>query len=343
MSLKDLIPNTSPIAFPGLFGDWRFTAGPKALDLGNGIYWYGVLIACGMLLAIWFCMKQAPKFSLTEDNVMDTGLWCIPAAILGARAYYIIFYLDLYKNADGSLDFGRMVRIWDGGLAVYGGLIAAFLTGYAVSRAKRFSYLAMADNAVMGVLIGQSIGRWGNFVNVEAFGSYCTGVQRMVSPHIDAYLHANPSLLPGFTEEQVLSMTEIPVHPTFFYESMWLLLGFVLLALYTSRRRYDGELALLYFFWNGLGRFWIEGLRTDSLMLGSVRVSQLLAAVLVVVSAVLLLWANSRYKTGTLPDWMCIVKWPEKPAEENDASAGPAAGEETPETTTEEEPDGKAN
>ena len=288
MSLKDLIPNTSPIAFPGLFGDWRFTAGPKALDLGNGIYWYGVLIACGMLLAIWFCMKQAPRFSLTEDNVMDTGLWCIPVAVLGARAYYVIFYLDLYKNADGSLDFGRMVRIWDGGLAVYGGLIAAFLTGYAVSRVKRFSYLAMADNAVMGVLIGQSIGRWGNFMNREAFGTETALPWRMRLWDYAGQYH--------------------DVHPTFLYESLWNLCGLLLLwKVLTPRRRFNGQNFLSYLLWYGLGRLWIEGLREDSLYLfgvtflgAPVRVSQALSAALVVASAALLV-LGLRKSRGTPP------------------------------------------
>ncbi len=127
-SLKDIIPNTSPIAFPGLFGDWQFTASAKLLDVGHGIYWYGALIALGLLLGLWFCMKQSGRFGLTEDNVMDTVLWGMPLGVIGARLYYIIFYLDLYRDADGSLDLVRMVRVWDGGLAIYGGVIVGFLT-----------------------------------------------------------------------------------------------------------------------------------------------------------------------------------------------------------------------
>ncbi len=325
------------VSFPGL--GLQFTINRIALQLGPfTVYWYGLIVTLGVVLGIGYTVRRGKAFGLNPDRTLDVMMYSVLVGFVGARIYYVAFTWDYYR-----LHPEEIIRIWEGGIAFYGGVIAGVLFGLLLCRIWKIRYLRMADFAMSGVLLGQSIGRWGNFVNVEAFGSYCTGVQRMVSPHIDAYLHANPSLLPGFTEEQVLSMTEIPVHPTFFYESMWLLLGFVLLALYTSRRRYDGELALLYFFWNGLGRFWIEGLRTDSLMLGSVRVSQLLAAVLVVVSAVLLLWANSRCKAGTLPDWMCIEKWPEKPAEEKDTSAEPAAGEETPETTTEEEPDGKAD
>ena len=276
MSLKDIIPNTSPIAFPGLFGDWRFTGSAKALDVGNGIYWYGVLIALGLLLALWFCMRQAPRFGLTEDNVMDTVLWAMPLGIIGARLYYIIFYLDLYRDSDGSLNFARMVRIWDGGLAIYGGVIAGFLTAYVVSRVKKFPYLSMMDNVVMGVLIGQCIGRWGNFMNREAFGSVTAVPWRM---RLWAY-----------------DGTAYDVHPTFLYESLWNLAGFLLLWLVLSkRRRFEGQNLLCYFLWYGLGRLWIEGLREDSLYLFGlklfgtpVRVSQALSAALVVVSAVLL-------------------------------------------------------
>lgn len=276
-NLKDLIPNTSPIAFPGLFGDRQFTVGAKALDIGNGVYWYGVFIALGLLLGLWFCSKQAAKLRLTEDNVMDAVLWGMPLGVVGARLYYIVFYLDLYKNADGSLNFGKMIRIWDGGLAIYGGVIVGFLTVYVVSRLKKFSYLAMMDDIVMGVLIGQVIGRWGNFMNREAFGAVTTVPWRM--------------RLWAYTGEY------FDVHPTFLYESLWNLIGFLLIwRVVTPRRKFDGENFLCYLLWYGLGRVWIEGLREDSLYLfhvtlfgAPVRVSQALSAVLIVVSAVLLI------------------------------------------------------
>ena len=278
MGLKDMIPNTSPIAFPGLFGDRQFTGSAKALDVGNGVYWYGVFIAVGLLLGLWFCTKQSKKFGLTEDNVMDTVLWGMPLGIVGARLYYIVFYLDLYKNADGTLDFTKMVRIWDGGLAIYGGVIVGFLTAYIVSRREKFSYLAMMDDIVMGVLIGQVIGRWGNFMNREAFGSVTSVPWRM---RLWAY-----------------DGTAYDVHPTFLYESLWNLAGFLLIwRVVTKRRKFDGENFLCYFLWYGLGRVWIEGLREDSLYLfdvtlfgAPVRVSQALSAVLVIVSAALLIY-----------------------------------------------------
>jgi len=274
--LKDIIPNTSPIAFPGLFGDWRFTAPAKALDIGNGIYWYGIFIALGLLLGLWFCTRQAKRFGLTEDNVMDTVLWGMPIGVLGARLYYIVFYLDLYRSADGSLNFARMARIWDGGLAIYGGIIAGFLTAYVVSRVKKFPYLAMMDDIVMGVQIGQMLGRWGNFMNREAFGAVTAVPWRMRLWATDGQCY--------------------DVHPTFLYESLWSLVGFLLLwRVVTPRRRFDGQNLLCYFLWYGLGRVWIEGLREDSLYLfgvtlfgAPVRVSQALSAVLILVSAALL-------------------------------------------------------
>jgi len=276
MSLKDIIPNTSPIAFPGLFGDWQFTASAKAVDVGNGIYWYGIFIAAGLLLGLWFCMRQASRFGLTEDNVMDTVLWGMPLGIVGARLYYIIFYLDLYRNTDGSLNFVKMIRVWDGGLAIYGGVIVGFLTAYIVSRVKKFSYLSMMDDIVMGVLIGQILGRWGNFMNREVFGRETTLPWRM-------RLWANDGQF-------------YDVHPTFLYESLWNLVGFLLIWLVmTKRRRFEGENLLCYFLWYGVGRFWIEGIREDQLYLfnatlfgARVPVSQALSAVLVIVSAVLL-------------------------------------------------------
>ena len=284
MSLKDIIPNTSPIAFPGLFGDWRFTASAKALDIGNGIYWYGVFIALGLLLGLWFCTRQAKRFGLTEDNVMDTVLWGMPIGVLGARLYYIVFYLDLYRNADGSLNLARMARIWDGGLAIYGGIIAGFLTAYVVSRVKKFPYLAMMDDIVMGVQIGQTLGRWGNFMNREAFGAVTAVPWRMRLWATDGQYY--------------------DVHPTFLYESLWSLAGFLLLwRVVTPRRRFDGQNLLCYLLWYGLGRVWIEGLREDSLYLfgvtlfgAPVRVSQALSAVLILVSAALLLYNLQKTK-----------------------------------------------
>ena len=258
-------PNAD-ISFPGLFGDWRFTLSPKLLDIGNGIYWYGVLIAAGLLIALWFCMKRAPRYGLTEDDVIDTVLWAIPFAIVGARVYYVLFYLDQFRLADGSIDWAETYRIWDGGLAIYGGVIAGFLTAYLFSRRRKISFWALADCCVQGLFIGQAIGRWGNFMNREAFGA--------------------ATELPWRMRLWTSATTYMDVHPTFLYESLWNVIGLLLLYFVVSRaRRFDGENTCFYFIWYGLGRFWIEGLRTDSLMLVpsiGLRASQLVAGIAVV-------------------------------------------------------------
>ena len=261
----------APISFPGLFGDWQFTVPSKALNIGNGIYWYGIIIAAGMLLGLYFCMKQAHKYGLTEDNVIDTVLWAIPFSIIGARIYYVLFYLDLFRNSDGSINWSSTYRIWDGGLAIYGGVIAGFLTVYLFSRRRKISFWALADCCVQGLFIGQAIGRWGNFMNREAFGA--------------------ATELPWRMRLWTSATTYMDVHPTFLYESLWNVIGLLLLYFVVSRaRRFDGENTCFYFIWYGLGRFWIEGLRTDSLLIGNtgLRASQLVAIGSVIVAATLM-------------------------------------------------------
>ena len=268
----------SPIRFPGLFGDWAFTASSKAVNVGHGIYWYGILIAAGLLLALAFCMRRRKEYGLKEDDVLDTVLWGIPFGILGARLYYVIFYLDLYKNTDGSFNWGRAVAIWDGGLAIYGAVIGAVLVGVVVSRIRKFPFFALMDLIVMGLFIGQAVGRWGNFMNREAFGVETT--------------------LPWRMQLTTVSGSLVEVHPTFLYESLWNVVGLVLIVLVVSKgRRFDGENTAFYFLWYGIGRFWIEGLRTDSLYLFNwqlfgrpIRVSQALSLVMVLVSAFLLFY-----------------------------------------------------
>ena len=276
-----------PISFPGLFGDWEFNPSPVALDFGNGIYWYGIIICAGLLLAVWFCGKQAVRYGLTEDNVYDMIIWEIPFCIVGARLYYVIFYLDLYRNSDGSYDFGRMIAIWDGGLAIYGAVIVAFVVLWIFCKAKKLSFGAFADLGVMGLLIGQSVGRWGNFMNREAFGGETTLPWRM-------------RLWTSATEY-------IEVHPTFLYESLWNLVGLLLMIFVISKARtFDGENTCFYFIWYGLGRAIIEGLRTDSLYFFNVslfgqrlRVSQVLSLILIVLGfAVLVAGKRRQARTG---------------------------------------------
>ena len=251
-----------PISFPGLFGDWEFNPDPIAIHVGHGVYWYGIIIAIAMLAGLYLALKQCKRFGLTEDDVMDMLLAGVPSCIIGARLYYVIFYLDLYRNPDGSLNFGDMIAIWDGGLAIYGAVIAGAIAAFFVARHKKLKLGALTDLSVMGLILGQCIGRWANFINREAFGGLTDLPWRM-------------RLWTSATEF-------IEVHPTFLYESLWCALGFVLLHVLSKKAyRFKGQVFCGYLVWYGVGRFFIEGLRTDSLYIpgsDTLRVSQLLAA-----------------------------------------------------------------
>lgn len=276
-----------PISFPGL--GLEFCPDPVALPIGNGIYWYGILIAAGILLATWFCSRQAPKYGLTADHIYDVVLCGVPAAIVGARAYYVLFYQELYRTAEGKLDWGEIVAVWDGGLAVYGGLLAALLAGAIYCRIKSLCFWAVTDVAVMGFFIGQAVGRWGNFVNREAFGA--------------------ATELPWRMGLWVTQQDYIEVHPTFLYESLWNTVGLLLLYFAVSRaRRFDGENTCFYFLWYGLGRSWIEGLRTDSLYLFDwtlfgepIRVSQALSGLMALGACAVLLVQLRRQRKNPTP------------------------------------------
>ena len=308
-----------PISFPGLFGDWEFNPDPIAIHIGHGIYWYGIILACAMLAGLFLCMKQAKRFGLTEDNVLDLVLWAVPCCILGSRIYYVIFYLDLYRNADGGLDWGRIIAIWDGGLAIYGTVIAGVIVVLIFTKVKKLRFAAMTDLAVMGLLLGQIIGRWANFINREAFGGLTD--------------------LPWRMRLWVSASQYIEVHPTFLYESLWNLVGLLLmLFVVTKGRRFDGENTWFYFLWYGLGRAWIEGLRTDSLYLFDwtfmgqpIRVSQALSLVMVVVAAFMLFY-NIKIKKRTA-DGLLVNQL--AAAEEARLAAEAAEGAETAESVEE--------
>jgi phosphatidylglycerol:prolipoprotein diacylglycerol transferase len=246
------------ISFP-MFGENFSLNPPNHFDIfGFSIYWYGVIIASGFLLAVCYCIKRSGEFGLTADNVLDMLIIATPLAIIGARLYYVVFNFSLYSD-----DLMGIFRIRDGGLAIYGGIIAAVIGLFIASRRSRFSPYAMLDLGAFGLLIGQSVGRWGNFINREAYGAETEIFCRM-----------------GLTDP-VSGVTSY-VHPTFLYESLWNLLGFTLLHIFSRKfeRRFDGQLFLMYAAWYGFGRMFIEGLRTDSLYLfANIRVSQLLAAV----------------------------------------------------------------
>lgn len=305
------------LSFPGL--GLEFSLNREAIFIGPlTIYWYGIIVVTGIALGVWYAVWRAGQFGINRDRMTDTILYSVIAAIVGARIYYVAFSWDYY-----SVHPDEIIAIWKGGIAFYGGVIGALLCAAFLCRRWKLPLLRGTDAALGGLLLGQSIGRWGNFVNIEAFGGYFEGPWRMVSPAVDRYFQMHPDLLPGFSPEQVLSMSEIPVHPTFFYESAWTMIGFLFLVWYTRRRKFTGELTLFYFFWNGLGRAFIEGLRTDSLTIGTLRVSQLLAALMAVVSLLLWLLARKKLKDGNAPAWMA-VEWTAPDAAVTDQPIDPA-------------------
>lgn len=259
------------IGFPAL--GWEFNISPVLVEfelfgLDFSIRWYGVMIALGFLCAVLYATRVLPRYDIKLDPMTDVVLVATLFAVLGARLYYIIFYDGIAVLWEDPL---KILRIWDGGLAIYGAVIGAFVTGIWMCRLRKVPTLAMFDLASLGFLIGQAFGRWGNFFNQEAFGG-------------------NTTLPWGMTGSIIMNGNNgegydplLPVHPTFLYESLWCVAGFILLHILSKKAyKFKGQIFAGYIIWYGIGRFLIEGLRTDSLMWGEIRVSQLLAAVCVV-------------------------------------------------------------
>ncbi|MBR5223849.1 MAG: prolipoprotein diacylglyceryl transferase [Clostridia bacterium] len=239
------------------------------IPIGNGwdIYWYGIIIAIGFLGALIYAYLNYKRFNLDIDRVLDVVLFTTPVAILCARAYYVIF--DGVKLESFGEFFGFGDSSGFSGLAIYGGVIGAFVMGFIMCKIRKVNVLDMFDLAALGFLIGQGVGRWGNFVNQEAYGTFTGsdwwGMQSDVT---------------------VFEMGDGLVHPCFLYESLWCIMGFVLIHFLSKKRKFSGETTLMYGAWYGFGRTFIELLRTDSLMLGKIRVSCLLAALLFVACTV---------------------------------------------------------
>ena len=243
------------------------------LDLGFiQVRFYALFITLGLMMALWYANRRSKEFGLRKDDILDGVLCIVPFAILCARLYYVAFEWSSFKN-----DFWSIFRIWEGGLAIYGGVIGAAIGIVVFSKVKKekVNLFALLDLTSLGFLIGQSIGRWGNFMNREAFGAETESFFRM------GLLNSKTGVVTYY-------------HPTFLYESVWNICGFVLLHFLSKKRKYDGQIALGYVAWYGLGRAFIEGLRTDSLWWGPFRVSQLLAAVSCVAAVGLLVYFQIR-------------------------------------------------
>ena len=236
---------------------------------GLNIHFYGLIIGIGIVVAYFFAMKTCRKHDLSQDNITDILLYGLPSAIVCARLYYVLFELEQFSS------IWDVFKIWNGGIAIYGAVIGAVVSTYVYCKIKKINPFKAFDIGALGLLIGQIFGRWGNFVNAEAFGA--------------------PTNLPWGMQIQKIS-TEIAFHPTFLYESLWNLGVFIILFLRRDKRAFDGELFFGYITLYGLGRFWIEGLRMDSLYLGPVRISQLVAAVCVIIGTVVIVLKRRQIK-----------------------------------------------
>lgn len=309
--------NYSTISFPSLHFSWN---PPRSISITDGfaIHFYGIVIALGLLLAVAYGLKRGRQFGLKQDDILDGVLGIVPVSIIFARLYYCVFSWSEFRA-----DPIRVLYIWEGGLAIYGAVIGAALGVVVFCRIKKVKLAAVLDLVALGFLIGQTIGRWGNFFNREAFGAatdsfFKMGLFNTVTESVEYY------------------------HPTFLYESVWNLIGFVALHFLSKKRRYDGQIALGYVAWYGLGRTFIEGLRVDSLYLGTFRVSQLLAAVTCFAAvAVLLLLAFRRHDPERLFVNVVAAREAEAAQEAAEAVAGeapePDAPEEVPEQDTAEQ------
>ncbi|MEQ6388811.1 prolipoprotein diacylglyceryl transferase [Bacillaceae bacterium S4-13-58] len=252
------------------------------------IYWYGVIIASGAFLGLWIATREAVRLGLNKDLFVDLLVFAIPIAIISARIYYVAFEWERYKN--GS--FIDMIAIWEGGIAIHGALIGSVITAYFFAKKKDVSFWKIADIAAPSIILGQAIGRWGNFMNQEAHG----GV--IQQPYLDYHLQ----ILPDFIMDQMYINGQY-WYPTFLYESIWNFLGFGLLLWLRRKNLFRGEMFLTYVIWYSFGRFFIEGMRTDSLyIIGNLRTAQVISVVLIILAIVLIFyrrnngWAKKRYK-----------------------------------------------
>ena len=274
------------ISFPNL--------GIYLKKFGIEIAYYGIIIGTAILLGFWIAAREAKRTGQNPENYLDMGIIGVIAGIVGARLYYVIFSWDMYK--DNLLD---IFNLREGGLAIYGGVIAAVISVLVLAKVKHLSAPQIFDTIAMALLNGQMLGRWGNFFNREAFGGYTDSLFAMRLP-LDAVRSSDVTEQMRRHIERIDGVSYIQVHPTFLYESLWCMVLLIILFAYRKHKKYEGELFLMYLFGYGLGRFWIEGLRTDQLLLPGVgiAVSQLLAGAIVVGTGAAMLYLRKKHKNS---------------------------------------------
>ena len=279
------------IVFPKLGIDLHVNS--TAFSIGGlDIQWYGILITLGLVLAMIYAFTQVKKYGLNPDRVLDCIIGGIIGGVVGARAYYVLLNWSDYAG-----DWKSIFNIRGGGLAIYGGIIGSLLVGVLVAKIRKVKFLPLLDIVGIGFLLGQGIGRWGNFFNQEAFGCNTDSLFGMSGGRIQEWITDQYPSTTYFANFGTTLDASQPVHPCFLYESLWCLLGFVLLAIFAKKiRRYDGQIFLIYICWYGAERAVVESLRTDSLVIGNVRVSQILAITCVVISVILQIAIGTKVK-----------------------------------------------
>ena len=292
--------DTVLVKFAGIAREFEVSS---ILDLGfTEVRWYGAIIAFGFLLAVLFGGRTAYVWEINLDKMIDVLLFGTVGAIIGARGYYVAFKWDYY-----SVHLSEIPKIWHGGMAIYGGIIGGLIAAYIVCKIEKINFYNLLDMAGISLLIGQGIGRWGNYANQEAFGGFTYSNFGMMSDKVVDYIQRNPaefgvegiSDIPAYIAEN-----DLYVHPTFFYESVWCLLGFLVLYVILKKfRKFSGQLFLSYGLWYGLERMIVEGMRTDSLFIGNtgIRVSQALSFAIVLVCGILLVIKLIKYTKNPQP------------------------------------------
>ena len=260
------------ISFPGIGID-SFTINPVAFSIGGiEVRWYGIIITLGIILSVFYCSYRAKQECISSEDLLDMAIFTVIFGIIGARLYYVLTSLSEYDS------FMEMIAIWNGGIAIYGAIIAGAITIFCVCKYKKISAPKAFDMVAPAVMLAQSLGRWGNFFNGEAYGYE-------VSPDSILYF-IRMGLLPNIKSNFVIHY----FHPTFLYESLWNLIGFIIINSLYKKKKFDGQIVLMYISWYGFGRMFIEGLRTDSLYVGAFRISQVVGFICFVVGTILLVY-----------------------------------------------------
>lgn len=292
--------DTVLVKFAGIAQEFEVSS---ILDLGfTQVRWYGAIIAFGFLLAVLFGGRMAYVWEINLDKMIDVLLFGTLGAIIGARGYYVAFKWDYY-----SAHLSEIPKIWEGGLAIYGGIIGGLLAAFIVCKIEKINFYNLLDMAGISLLIGQGIGRWGNYANQEAFGDFTNGNFGMMSDKVVDYIQRHPASfgLEGVSDiPSYIAENDLYVHPTFFYESVWCILGFFVLYIILKKfRKFSGQLFLSYGLWYGLERMIVEGMRTDSLFIGNtgIRVSQALSFGIVLVCGSLLVVKLIKYTKNPQP------------------------------------------